>query len=133
MPSRLRGAGSVSTLHYRGSGSFGRSKIDYRLDDTINASLGPLSPTSFDAGSRQQTDTIANLDFVYRWQTVERKYSFIVQFNSPDLSMLSIEDPGLAVLSARSGVPMFTDGYRHWALTARGPITWDGDAPETLD
>jgi hypothetical protein len=45
---------------------------------------------------------------VYRWQTVERKYSFIVQFNSPDLSMLSIEDPGLAVLSAREMTALAT-------------------------
>jgi iron complex outermembrane receptor protein len=60
----------TSNLTWDLSGSFGRSKIDYQLDDTINASLGPLSPTSFDAGSRQQTDTSANLDFVYRWQTV---------------------------------------------------------------
>jgi iron complex outermembrane receptor protein len=60
----------TSDLTWDLSASFGRSRIDYRLDDTINASLGPLSPTSFDAGSRQQTDTSANLDFVYRWQTV---------------------------------------------------------------
>jgi iron complex outermembrane receptor protein len=60
----------TSNLTWDLSGSFGRSKIDYQLDDTINASLGPLSPTSFDAGSRQQTDTSANLDFVYKWQTV---------------------------------------------------------------
>jgi len=60
----------TSNLTWDVSGSFGRSKIDYRLDDTINASLGPLSPTSFDAGSRQQTDTSANVDFVYRWHTV---------------------------------------------------------------
>lgn len=45
---------------------------------------------------------------VYRWQTVERKYSFIVAFNSPDLSMLSIEDPGLAVLSAREMTALAT-------------------------
>jgi hypothetical protein len=45
---------------------------------------------------------------VYRWQTVERKYSFIVAFNSPDLSTLSIEDPGLAVLSAREMTALAT-------------------------
>lgn len=59
-----------SNLTWDLSGSVGRSRIAYRLDDTINASLGPLSPTSFDAGSRQQTDTSVNLDFVYSWSTV---------------------------------------------------------------
>ena len=52
------------------SGSYGRNKISYYLHETINASLGPLSPTSFDAGSRDQTEYDVNLDFVYRWDTV---------------------------------------------------------------
>jgi iron complex outermembrane receptor protein len=49
------------------SGSYGYNKVSYFLRETINASLGPLSPTSFDAGSRDQAEYNANLDFVYRW------------------------------------------------------------------
>lgn len=49
------------------SGSYGYNKISYFLHETINASLGPLSPTSFDAGSRDQAEYNANLDFVYGW------------------------------------------------------------------
>lgn len=49
------------------SGSYGYNKISYFLHETINASLGPLSPTSFDAGSRDQREYNANLDFVYQW------------------------------------------------------------------
>lgn len=45
---------------------------------------------------------------VYRWQTVERKATFIHEFNSPNLSVLSIEDPGLAVLSAREMTALAT-------------------------
>src|SRR5512145_1164463 len=45
---------------------------------------------------------------VYRWQTVERKYSFIVQFNSDDLTVNTIEDPGMAVLSAREMTALAT-------------------------
>lgn len=45
---------------------------------------------------------------VYRWQTVERKYGFITNFNSDDLSVNSIEDPGLAVLSAREMTALAT-------------------------
>jgi iron complex outermembrane recepter protein len=52
------------------SGSYGHNTIEYQLRETINASLGPLSPTSFDAGSREQTETNVNLDFVYRWDTI---------------------------------------------------------------
>ncbi len=45
---------------------------------------------------------------VYRWQTVERKYNFIVQFNSDDLTVNTIEDPGMAVLSAREMTALAT-------------------------
>lgn len=51
------------------SGSYGYNEVEYYLHETINASLGPLSPTSFDAGSRDQAEYNVNLDFVYQWQT----------------------------------------------------------------
>jgi len=49
------------------SGSYGKNKIHYRIRETINASLGPLSPTQFDAGARTQAEQTANLDFNYLW------------------------------------------------------------------
>lgn len=45
------------------SGRYGRNRIRYRISDTINASLGPNSPTSFDAGANIQTEYAANADF----------------------------------------------------------------------
>ncbi|MBE7474301.1 MAG: hypothetical protein HS114_34660 [Anaerolineales bacterium] len=45
---------------------------------------------------------------VYRWQTVERKYAFITAFNSDDMTLNSIEDPGMAVLSAREMTALAT-------------------------
>lgn len=59
-----------SNLSWDLSGAYGHNTIDYQLRDTVNASLGPLSPTAFDAGTREQTELNANLDFVYRWNTV---------------------------------------------------------------
>ncbi|GHF13343.1 ligand-gated channel [Kordiimonas sediminis] len=43
----------------------GANKIDYFLSNTINASLGPNSPTSFEPGTLEQRETNINLDFVY--------------------------------------------------------------------
>lgn len=48
------------------SGRYGRNRIRYNIDNTINASLGPNSPTSFYAGSRTQSEYGANLDLT--WQ-----------------------------------------------------------------
>lgn len=43
--------------------SFGENRIDYFLYDTINASLGPDSPTRFEAGGLRQQELNLNADF----------------------------------------------------------------------
>jgi hypothetical protein len=35
---------------------------------------------------------------------------------------------GLAAYAKATNTVSFTDGYRHWALSAGGLVTWDGDA-----
>ncbi len=55
-------------LTWDASVSYGRNQIDYVMDESINASLGSDSPTSFYLGQLQQTEINANLDFVYTWQ-----------------------------------------------------------------
>ncbi|EKU24264.1 TonB-dependent receptor plug domain-containing protein [Xanthomonas graminis] len=47
------------------SAAYGLSKIAYSLGDSINASLGPTSPTAFHLGSLQQREVNLNADFVY--------------------------------------------------------------------
>ncbi len=45
------------------SASYGQHHSDFFIFNTVNASLGPDSPTSFDPGDYIQTDTNVNLDF----------------------------------------------------------------------
>lgn len=45
-------------------GRFAENEIDYVISDTINPSLGRLSPTSFRPGTLTQEETSFNLDFV---------------------------------------------------------------------
>jgi len=63
--SGLRGNLS-DALSYDLSASAGRSRIDYTIAQTLNASLGPASPTSFHLGRLTQRETNLNADFVYR-------------------------------------------------------------------
>ena len=44
------------------SGSVGRHRADFFIDDTINASLGLASPNSFDVGRTRQRDVNVNFD-----------------------------------------------------------------------
>ena len=47
------------------SALFGRHASDFFIKNTVNASLGPDTPTEFDPGNYIQTDTNINLDLTY--------------------------------------------------------------------
>lgn len=47
----------------------GENQITYKLINSINPSLGRLSPTEFTPGHLTQRERSVNLDFVYPWQT----------------------------------------------------------------
>nr|WP_314539426.1 TonB-dependent receptor [uncultured Massilia sp.] len=49
------------------SASYGRNAIDYGLHNSINASLGPQSPTAFYLGRLTQEEKLVNANFNYAW------------------------------------------------------------------
>ena len=49
------------------SAGIGQNNVDYFIYNTINASLGPDTPLSFDPGANIQTDLNVNADFTYAW------------------------------------------------------------------
>ncbi|HKR92360.1 TonB-dependent receptor [Novosphingobium sp.] len=55
----------TNNLRWDVSGRYGRNRIGYSLSNSINASLGPQSPTSFNTGSQIQTEYAANADFTW--------------------------------------------------------------------
>jgi iron complex outermembrane receptor protein len=57
--------GTAGSLAWDGSVSYGYNAVDFFIFETINASLGPATPTSFDIGSYAQRDLSANLDLTY--------------------------------------------------------------------
>ena len=52
-------------LSYDVSYTFGESDVEFFINNTINASLGPNTPTSFVPGGYVQTDNNFNLDLAY--------------------------------------------------------------------
>lgn len=57
--------GSDSSLKVDASVGYGKNRIRYFMNNSINASLGPASPTSFDDGGVVQEETNFNLDASY--------------------------------------------------------------------
>jgi iron complex outermembrane receptor protein len=62
----LRGGFGNGAFTYDLSASTGRSRIEYNMSETLNASLGPKSPTSFYLGLLEQREFNLNADFVYQ-------------------------------------------------------------------
>jgi iron complex outermembrane receptor protein len=61
--------GELGGLRYDLSAGTAQNELKYRLSNTVNPSLGPDSPTSFNPGTVQQRETRFNADFVYPWAT----------------------------------------------------------------
>lgn len=51
-------------ISYDVSGYIGENSTNFRINNTVNASLGPSTPTSFKAGSYTQREKAFNADFV---------------------------------------------------------------------
>ena len=56
---------TVDGFNWDVSGSFGAHQTDLFIRDTVNASLGPATPTAFDLGSNRQRDIGLNADLSY--------------------------------------------------------------------
>ena len=56
---------AAETLGWSLSASYGRHHADYFIFNTVNASMGPETPTWFDPGDYIQTDVNLNLDLTY--------------------------------------------------------------------
>ncbi|MDE8651508.1 TonB-dependent receptor plug domain-containing protein [Novosphingobium album (ex Liu et al. 2023)] len=54
------------SLSYDLSADYGHNSTRYTMSESLNASLGPASPTSFYLGRLAQEEFILNADFVYR-------------------------------------------------------------------
>ena len=98
------------------SASYGRHASDFFIRNTVNASLGPDTPTEFDPGNYIQADTNINLDLTYplhdgvflasgleyRTETFE-----IVQGQTESWEIGSLASQGFS--SGSNGFPGFSD------------------------
>ena len=55
--------GERGELNYDLSATYGQNQLRYFLDDTVNPSFGPTTPTSFYLGQLKQSETNLNADF----------------------------------------------------------------------
>ncbi len=63
--SAVAGLRGGDRLKWDVSAGYGYNKVDFFISNTVNASLGPDSPTSFNAGAYIQEELNLNVDFSY--------------------------------------------------------------------
>ena len=93
---------------YDFSVGFGENKIFYAISNTVNASLGPESPFSFELGTQSQSEVVANIDFAYRLDAGLNSpinIAFGFQFQNEEFAV----EPG-ELDSFRTG-PLATQGF----------------------
>jgi iron complex outermembrane receptor protein len=92
-------------MTYDVSGTLAQNYLDMSLRSSINASLGPDSPTSFDIGKFQQQEANLNFDLTYPWE--------VAAFASP--------------ITVAAGLEMRTETYQQFlgdtASYVAGPYT----------
>lgn len=55
--------GIINNWHVDLSNTFGTNRFDFTVNNTVNASLGDASPTSFEAGGHEFSQNVTDLDF----------------------------------------------------------------------
>ena len=56
--------------------NYGRNAFTYRLENSLNASLGPGSPTRFNTGSYEFQQTLANFDVSRGFDSGNNQHTF---------------------------------------------------------
>ena len=120
-------------LRWDVSASVGRNDVDFFIRNTVNASLGPATPTFFDPGDYTQLEQMVNLDFAYaptdntnlafgyEWRTEEFEVT-VGQEESFTIGPLA--DQGFS--AASNGFPGFSNiaggtfSRKNWAVYVDG-------------
>lgn len=110
------------------STSLARNNLEFNLSETINASLGPASPTAFYLGQLAQREFNLNADFVYRWDSAVLAEPLNVAFGAErrqETYEISDGDPASYAVGAgaATGLAPNANGFPGFSNTQAG--SWD--------
>ena len=115
------------------SASRGHNEIDYWMTNSINASLGSESPTSFDIGQLAQTETNFNVEFVYQWELAAMAAPVNVALGAELREETYEVSPGEPASyevgpGARDGLPSGSNGFPGFSPAQSGEFDQDSRA-----
>jgi iron complex outermembrane receptor protein len=123
----VRGGGQGNLqwdVHYRN----GSNEVDYRLQGSINPSLGSLSPTSFRPGKLTQREQGAGADFVRSFDNSPLTLAFGAQWRQ-ETYIIHQGDPGSTEVGPTASVfGVGSDAFQGFPANAAGRFTQNSDS-----
>jgi iron complex outermembrane recepter protein len=131
-------------INWDASVGYGNNRVDFFISNTVNASLGPATPTTFDPGSYIQEELNVNFDLAYKLSDAVtlaggaeyREETFEIeagQIESWDFGPLA----GQGFSAASNGFPGFSDQIAgSWSRANHalyGDVAWRVTDPWQLD
>lgn len=123
----LGGRGEItSNLTWSLRGRYGENEVDYNLEDSINPSLGRLSPTSFNPGTLTQEESGVNLDFVQTFDDMPLNLAFGAEWRRETYEIDKGDAASIAVGPTGTVFGIGSDGFQGFFDETEGD--WDSDS-----
>ncbi len=116
----------TDTFRYNVRGRIGENEVAYSLTDSINPSLGSLSPTAFNPGTLIQEESSVNLDFVKSFENSPTNIAFGGEWRR---ETYKIEEGDMASTEVGPTFAQFgvgSDGFQGFFEDSAG--SWDSDS-----
>lgn len=107
-------------------GRYGENEVDYKLEDSINPSLGINSPTSFKPGTLTQEETSFNADFVKTWDSLPLNLGFGAEWRRETYKIDQGNQASIEVGPTFAQFGVGSDGFQGFFPDSSG--SWDSDS-----
>lgn len=107
-------------------GRYGENEVEYNVKETINPSLGALSPTSFKPGTLKQEETGVNLDFVKTFDNNPANLGFGAEWRRETYKIEQGDPASIAVGPTAAQFGAGSDGFQGFFPDTGG--SWDSDS-----
>jgi iron complex outermembrane receptor protein len=118
----------TDTLRWDGHVRYGEDKVEYRLDGSINPSLGGLSPTSFRPGTLTQDETGVNLDFVKTFTGSPLNVAFGAEWRDETYKVGAGDLPSIEAGPTAAVFGVGSDGFQGFPVESAGDFKSDSVA-----
>jgi iron complex outermembrane recepter protein len=115
----------TDTLTWDLSGRYAENEVEYTLSDTINPSLGQLSPLSFSPGTLTQEESGINLDFVQSFENSPLNVAFGAEFRNETYKIDAGDDASVRAGPTAAIFGVGSDGFQGFSPQSAGSFESD--------